>query len=101
MICQASTNSASGFVYNLCRSFYGGSRMEWIEAEALPAACLGCLEEECYNCDAAGERWVLSEESERRLKQKLLHSAIDRTITQLHRAYTELDRLAVILNKEK
>lgn len=73
--------------------------MEWIEVETLPTECVGCQEEECYNCDAAGKRWVLSEESENLLKQKMVDKAIDRTITQLHRAYTELDRLAAILQK--
>ena len=73
--------------------------MEWIEAETLPAECLGCLEEECYNCDVAGARWVLSAESEQRLKDKIMEKAIDRTISQLYRAYNELDRLAAILKK--
>ena len=73
--------------------------MEWIEAETRPAECLGCAEEECYNCDVAGARWVLSEEAEKRFKQKMVDAAIDRTISQLHRAYNELDRLAAILNR--
>ena len=74
--------------------------MDWIEVDTLPADCIGCQEEECYNCDVAGERWVLSAESEQLLRQKIVDKAIDRTISQLHRAYNELDRLAAILKKE-
>lgn len=29
--------------------------MEWIEANPLPAECQSCQEEDCYNCDYAGE----------------------------------------------
>ena len=45
----------------------GEKRMHWIETEPLPKACVGCREEECYNCDTAGERWTLSAEDEARL----------------------------------
>ena len=41
--------------------------MHWIETEPLPKACVGCREEECYNCDTAGERRTLSAEGEARL----------------------------------
>ena len=41
--------------------------MHWIETEPLPKACVGCREEECYNCDTAGEHWTLSAEDEARL----------------------------------
>ena len=41
--------------------------MHWIETEPLPKACVGCREEECYNCDTAGERWTLSAEDEAHL----------------------------------
>ena len=73
--------------------------MEWIEVDPLPAECVGCQAEECYNCDTAGLRWVLSEAGRARLKQKMVDQAIDRSILQLHRAYAELDRLAAILKK--
>ena len=41
--------------------------MHWIETEPLPKACVGCREEECYNCDTAGERRTLSAEDKARL----------------------------------
>ena len=52
--------------------------MEWIEADPLPAACLNCQEEDCYNCDMAGERWQLSSEDELRVRRKQLVKAIER-----------------------
>lgn len=44
--------------------------MEWIEADPLPAVCQNCQEEECYNCDYAGERWTLSQADELRVRRK-------------------------------
>lgn len=41
--------------------------MHWIETEPLPKACADCHEEDCYNCDTAGERWTLSAEDKARL----------------------------------
>lgn len=52
--------------------------MEWIEADPLPKACMNCQEEDCYNCDAAGERWQLSRNDELKLRCKQLVKAINR-----------------------
>ena len=52
--------------------------MEWIEANPLPAVCQNCQEEECYNCDYAGERWTLSKADELRVRRKGLLKAIER-----------------------
>ena len=52
--------------------------MDWIEADPLPAACLNCQKEDCYNCDTAGERWQLSREDEQRVRRKQLTKAIER-----------------------
>lgn len=49
--------------------------MEWIEADPLPPACQDCQEEDCYNCDHAGERWTLSQADELRIKRKGLMTA--------------------------
>lgn len=57
--------------------------MEWIEANPLPEACQNCQEEDCYNCDHAGERWYLSKEDELHLRRKGLQKAIDRLQRQL------------------
>lgn len=42
--------------------------MEYIEVSPLPPECIQCDEDECYNCDNAGKRWVLSEEDEQSLR---------------------------------
>ena len=52
--------------------------MEWIEADPLPKACMDCQEEDCYNCDTAGERWQLSRNDELKLRRKQLVKAINR-----------------------
>ena len=52
--------------------------MEWIEANPLPEACRNCQEEDCYNCDTAGERWILPEIEELRITRKLKEKAITR-----------------------
>lgn len=52
--------------------------MEYIEVSPLPPECMQCDEEECYNCDNAGKRWVLSEEDERRLTELLWKRAEER-----------------------
>ena len=52
--------------------------MEWIEADPIPEACKDCLEEDCYNCDTAVERWRLSREDELRIRRKQLVKAVER-----------------------
>ena len=52
--------------------------MEWVEADPIPKACMNCQEEDCYNCDAAGERWQLSRNDELKLRRKQLVKAINR-----------------------
>ena len=50
--------------------------------------CVDCQEEECYNCDHAGERWQLSREDELLLRRKRLVKGIER----LQRQIEEIDR---------
>lgn len=52
--------------------------MEWVEADPIPKACMDCQEEDCYNCDTAGERWQLSRNDELKLRRKQLVKAINR-----------------------
>ena len=52
--------------------------MEWIEVDPIPEECENCKEEDCYNCDTAGKRWVLSQEEEQRLNQVLMTRAAQR-----------------------
>lgn len=67
--------------------------MEWIEANPLPAVCVNCQEEECYNCDYAGERWTLSQADELRVRRKGLLKAIDRLQRQVKAIDEELQAL--------
>lgn len=67
--------------------------MEWIEANPLPAVCENCQEEECYNCDYAGERWTLSQADELRVRRKGLLKAIDRLQRQVKAIDEELKAL--------
>ena len=61
--------------------------MKWLEADRLPDVCTVCKEEDCYNCDYAGERWYLSREDELINRRKLLIRAIER----LQRRVEEID----------
>ena len=63
--------------------------MEWIEVCPLPDECQSCQEEECYNCDHAGERWVLSQEDALRIRRKGLVKAKER----LQKQIDEIDRV--------
>ena len=67
--------------------------LEYIEANPLPAVCLNCQEEECYNCDYAGERWTLSKADELRVRRSGLLKAIDRLQRQVKAIDEELQAL--------
>ena len=67
--------------------------LEYIEANPLPAVCVNCQEEECYNCDYAGERWTLTRADELRLRRKDLLKAIERLERQVKAIDAELEGL--------
>lgn len=67
--------------------------MEWIEANPLLEVCRNCQEEDCYNCDYAGERWTLSQADELRIRRKDIVKAIDRLKRQLEAIDAELEVL--------
>ena len=67
--------------------------MEWIEANPLPPECVECQEEDCYNCDYAGERWTLSRADELRVRRKGLLKAIERLERQVKAIDAELEGL--------
>jgi hypothetical protein len=52
--------------------------MEWLEIYPIPEACSNCTQKDCYNCDTAGKRWMISKEAELRTSRKLLVSAVKR-----------------------
>ncbi len=68
--------------------------MEWIEVQPLPQACVECEEEDCGNCDTAGERWGLSEKSELLVRKKAAQKAIERILRDL----ADIDRRLEQLN---
>ena len=67
--------------------------MEWLEANPLPDVCVDCTEEDCYNCDYAGERWYLSQVDELRLRRKMLVRAIERLQRQVAAIDDELRKI--------
>ena len=80
--------------------------MEWIEADPLPKACMDCQEEDCYNCDTAGERWQLSGDDELKLRRKQLVKAIERLKREIDAIdmellpFTDEQRAALCSNAE-
>lgn len=65
--------------------------MEYIEANPLPAECLTCQEEECYNCDIAGERWKLSKADQLRIQKRMMLKAIERYTRKIAEIDKELE----------
>lgn len=65
--------------------------MEYRETRPLPAVCQQC-KEDCYNCDHAGERWMLSRKDELRVKRKMLEKAILRMQRQIQVIDQELEQ---------
>lgn len=69
--------------------------MQWLEADPIPEECKTCREGDCYNCDTAGKRWVLSEEDQLRLKRMGLVRAIQRLQRQVEQIDKELESMQV------
>lgn len=67
--------------------------LEYIEANPLSPVYQDCQEEDCYNCDHAGERWTLSQADELRIKRKGLLKAIERLKRQVKAIDAELEGL--------
>lgn len=66
--------------------------MEWIEVDPLPTECQHCKEQECYNCDQAGARWVLSHKDELYVKSKAIRKAIEQLQKELSAIEAELQK---------
>lgn len=67
--------------------------MEFLEANPLPKVCEDCTEEDCYNCDYAGERWYLSRADELKVRRKMLVKAIERLQRQVVAVDEELKNI--------
>lgn len=61
--------------------------MEWLETDPLPIECQNCLEDDCYNCDIAGQRWYLSPEDAFQLQCK----GIANSVTRLQKRMEQTD----------
>jgi len=62
--------------------------MDWVEVKPLPEECRNCTEEDCYNCDMAGHRWVMSEQAKLRLRRNVIIKELQRLLEEL----SEIDR---------
>ena len=67
--------------------------MEYIEVSPLPKVCQDCHEPDCYECDYAGERWVLPKKQELLLQKKMKEQAIRRFQRQIE----EIDKQLAML----
>lgn len=62
--------------------------MEYLQDQLLPAQCQSCEEKDCWECDYAGIRWVLSERDRLICARKLK----EQTIARFQRQIAEIDR---------
>ena len=61
--------------------------MRWVQKNPIPEICENCVQEDCYNCDMAGERWMLSGEDALRTRRKMMV----RAIVRVERKIAEID----------
>ena len=61
--------------------------MKWVQRNPIPEICENCVQEDCYNCDVACERWKLSEEDALRISRRMMVRAVER----LERKIAEID----------
>ena len=66
--------------------------MEWLE-RSIPEECGECAQEDCYNCDVAGKRWVLSKEYELRTNRKLMVRAVKRLECKIAEIDEQLEKI--------
>ena len=71
----------------------GGNIVIWLEANPMAKECENCPEKDCYNCETAGKRWILSREDELRINRKLLIRKIEHIKRKIAEIDAELERL--------
>ena len=64
--------------------------MQYREVTPLPEICQNCKEVDCYNCDRAGERWLLSNADILKSRREMLMKAIERLQRQVRKIDEEL-----------
>lgn len=67
--------------------------MEWMEASPLPEECRNCKEQDCYNCNHLGKRWVLPERDRLLLRRKMMEQAIARYQRKIAEIDIQLSKL--------
>ena len=68
--------------------------MKWLEVTPIPEECKNCMEEDCYNCDAAGKRWKCSREDALYGKRMLIVCEIERLQRKVAAIDAELEKCA-------
>lgn len=69
--------------------------MEWLEKQPLPQICIQCKQEDCYNCEHAGQRWYLSDRDLLLNRRKMLLKSIERLQRQIQSIDEELAQSSV------
>ena len=67
--------------------------MDYVQVDPIPEVCQNCAEQECGECDHAGERWHLPERDALLIRRKGLERAVcrfQRQIDQIDRRLCEL-----------
>ena len=67
-----------------------------LQKNPLPPECQSCLEPDCWECDYAGTRWVLSERDRLVYARKLKEQAIARFQREIRQIDAQLEKLGQI-----
>ncbi len=67
--------------------------MQWIETDPIPEECKNCTEEDCYNFDTAGKRWMPSREDALLARRRLMIRAIQRLLRKIAAIDQELQNI--------
>lgn len=67
--------------------------MGWVEVENLPKECRNCTEEDCYQCDIAGKRWVLAKKDHLLNNRAIMVRAIQRLQRKIAIIDAELEKM--------
>jgi hypothetical protein len=71
---------------------YKDHRIEYKEADSLPAECIGC-NDDCGSCDFAGLRWQLSKRDQLILQRKMKVKSVERIMREISRLDAEIEGL--------
>ncbi len=72
--------------------------MELLEKTPLPDCCQECQEEDCWECDNAGERWQLAPIDKLKAERALHYRAMVRHAEKVVELDRQLAEMGVIVN---